>query len=302
MSTFWSIWVIALAVITFGVSFLLFCWAPWARIPTNPDGTTTHVWAHGVLREAVRPLPRWWQVVSIAMFAAAALYVLLYPGLGNFRGLFGWTSAQALAQDTAAYEARMAALTQRLTSAPVHELVADEEAVRIGRRLFLDNCSACHGRDGHGQAALGAPDLLDSDWLYGGSAEAVVTSILDGRQGVMPPFGATLSSADVENVAHYVISLSGPARDPVKAALGKSSFPACAACHGPRGQGNPALGAPNLTDRVWLHGSATETIVKTVRDGRQGAMPAWRSRLGESGAKAIAAWIGRNGGLADNAR
>ncbi|MGE0801708.1 MAG: cytochrome-c oxidase, cbb3-type subunit III [Lautropia sp.] len=302
MSTFWSTWVIVLAVITFGVSFFLFCWAPWVKVPTNPDSTTTHVWAHGVLREAVRPLPRWWQAVSFAMFAVAALYVLLYPGLGNFRGLLGWTSEQALAQDAAAQEARMAALAERLGSAPMHELVADDEAVRIGRRLFLDNCSACHGREGHGQAALGAPDLLDRDWLYGGSAEAVMTSILDGRQGVMPPFGATLSNAEVVNVAHYVASLSGSARDPVKAALGKSVFSACAACHGARGEGNPALGAPNLTDRVWLHGSATEAIVKSVRDGRQGAMPAWRDRLGEPGARAITAWIGRHGGLADSAR
>ena len=129
-----------------------------------------------------------------------------------------------------------------------------------------------------------------------------MTSILDGREGVMQPFGTVLSSADITNVAHYVASLSGTARDPVKAALGKPVFQACAACHGPDGRGNPALGAPNLSDSVWLHGGSIADIEKTVRGGRHGSMPAWRDRLGEDGAKAIAAWIARNGGIDASAK
>jgi len=302
MSTFWSTWVIVLAVVTFCISFFLLCWAPWVRIPTREDGTTTHVWAHGVLREGVKRLPRWWLVLSFGSFVFAAAYVVLFPGLGNYRGILGWTSEQALQEELAAHQSRMAALSERIGQAPVTALAEDPEVVRIGNRLFLDNCSACHGRDGRGVSAMGAPDLLDRDWLYGGSPEAVVTSILEGRQGVMPPFGSTLASADITNVAHYVASLSGTARDPVKAALGKPVFQNCAACHGADGKGNPALGAPDLTDSVWLHGGSIAEIEKTVRGGRQGSMPAWRDRLGEDGAKAIAAWIARNGGIDGSAR
>jgi cytochrome c oxidase cbb3-type subunit 3 len=297
MSTFWSTWVIVLAVITFSISFLLLCWAPWVRIPTQADGTTTHVWAHGVLREGVKRLPRWWLVLSFASFFAAAAYVALFPGLGNYRGILGWTSEQALQEDLAAHQTKIAALSDRIGQAPVTALASDADVVRIGSRLFLDNCSACHGRDARGVGSMGAPDLLDADWLHGGTPAAIAASILDGREGVMPPFGSTLGSADITNVAHYVASLSGTARDPVKAALGKPVFQNCAACHGADGKGNPALGAPNLTDSVWLYGGSIPAIERTVRSGRHGSMPAWRDRLGEDGVKAIAAWIARKGGI-----
>ena len=291
MDTFWSTWVIVLAVVTFSISFILLCWAPWVSIPTQADGTTTHVWAHGVLREGVNPLPKWWLLLSFAAFFMAALYLVLFPGLGNFRGLLNWTSISALDEAAVRNESLRGALAQRTRRQSVEQLAADPEALRIGGRLFVDNCAACHGRQARGMPVLGAPDLTDRDWLYGGDAKAIMASILDGRQGVMPPFGTTMDSAGVSNLAHYVAGLSGEPRDAVKAALGKPLFQTCAACHGPSGKGNPALGAPNLSDHTWLYGGSIADIEQTIRHGRSGVMPAWRDRLGEDSVKLIAAWI-----------
>jgi cytochrome c oxidase cbb3-type subunit III len=291
MSTFWSTWVIVLAVVTFGISFLLLCWAPWVKIPTQADGTTTHVWAHGVLREGVKDLPRWWLIVSFLAFFAAALYVLLFPGLGNYRGLLNWTSAEALQEKAADNDALMAALVERARNRPVEQLAADPDVVRIGGRLFADNCAACHGNRAQGMQVLGAPNLLDDDWLYGGDPKSIMTSILDGRQGVMAPFGSVIDADGIGNLAHYVASLSGEPRDAVKAALGKPLFQTCSACHGPSGQGNTVMGAPNLSDDTWLYGGSIPDIERSIRDGRSGVMPAWRDRLGEDGAKLIAAWL-----------
>ena len=291
MSTFWSTWVIVFAVTTFGISFLLLCWAPWVKIPTAADKTTTHVWAHGVLREGVQDVPRWWLLLSFSAFFAAALYVLLFPGLGNYRGLLNWTSEGELAAAAASNEALQATLSERVQSMTVAKLGAEPDARRIGRRLFVDNCSACHGSNAQGIRALGAPNLLDDDWVYGGDEAAVMTSLLEGRQGVMPALGEALGEAGVTNVAHYVLSLSGNPRDAVKAALGKPLFQTCAACHGADGKGNPALGAPNLTDDIWNYGGSISAIEYTVRNGRAGVMPAWRDRLGEDDVKLIAAWL-----------
>jgi cytochrome c oxidase cbb3-type subunit 3 len=302
MSTFWSTWVILLAVTTFTLSFLLLCWAPWVKIPVQPDGTTTHVWAHGVLREGVKPLPRWWLIVSFASFFAAALYVLLFPGLGNYRGLLNWTSAEALQEDVARNDALMSTLIQRTREQSIEQLAADADAMRIGRRLFVDNCSGCHGSQGTGMRVLGAPNLTDRDWLYGGEPKAILTSVLDGRQGAMPPFGSSMASADISNLAHYVASMSDGPRDVVKAALGKAQYQACAACHGPAGKGNPALGAPDLTDRTWLYGGTVQEIEQTIRNGRSGVMPAWRDRLGEDGSKLVAAWVYGNANAITPAR
>ena len=204
MSDFWSTWVIVLAVVTFGISFLLLCWAPWVKIPTQSDGTTTHVWAHGVLREGVKDLPRWWLIVSYLAFAAAALYVLLFPGLGNYRGLLNWTSTEALQEAAARNDELMATLVQRVRDQPIEQLAADPEASRIGRRLFVDNCAACHGATGKGNTALGAPDLTDRTWLYGGSLADIEQTIRAGRSGVMPAWRDRLGEDGARLVAAWV--------------------------------------------------------------------------------------------------
>lgn len=291
MSAGWSLWVMFLVVFNMGVTLFLFLWAPHAKIPTLPDGTSGHVWAHGVLREGVRKLPLWWVLLSAAMFVAGFTYLALFPGFGNFKGLLGWTSHGQLARETASNDARLDAAFQRFAKYPVEQLAGDREALAMGEELFRDNCAACHGRNAHGNPLLGAPNLADIDWLYGGDGKAILTSILDGRHGAMPAWGPQFGDAGVENLANYVLSLSGAPHDAAKAATGKALFTVCAACHGPDGKGNQAIGAPNLTDTIWLYGGDLESVETTIRDGRGGIMPSWRARLGENDARVIAAYV-----------
>jgi cytochrome c oxidase cbb3-type subunit 3 len=291
MSNGWSLWVMFLVVLNMGITFFLFLWAPHAKIPTLPDGTSGHVWAHGALREGVRRLPTWWIVLSAAMFVAGFAYLFLFPGFGNHKGYLGWTSHGQLAQETAANDKRLDAAMQRFAKYPVEQLGGDREALAMGEVLFRDNCAACHGRDAHGNPLLGAPNLADADWLYGGDGKAIQTSILDGRHGAMPAWGPQFGEAGVENLANYVLSLSNAPHDAAKATAGKALFTVCAACHGAEGKGNPAIGAPNLTDTIWLYGGDPETVETSIRDGRGGTMPSWRARLGENDARVLAAYV-----------
>jgi len=296
VSGFWSIWVIVLAGLTAGLSLFMFFWAQRMRIDTVEDGTTGHVWAHGVLREAVRPLPWWWVLISAGAFLFAVFYLWLYPGFGSFPGRIGWTSQGEQQLGTAENNAKLEARIAPLRELSIEQLAAHEEAVGIGRRLFLDNCAACHGTSAHGNHAVGAPDLTDADWLYGGDDQTIMTSILDGRRGAMPPLGGALGANGTNEVAAYVVSRIGTQVPPDWAAAGKTRFDTiCAACHGVDGRGNPALGAPNLVDESWLYGSNIETVVATVRDGRSGVMPAWRQRLSADEVRLITAWIKRQG-------
>lgn len=293
MSGFWSAWVIALVVANLGVTLFLFLWGPRVEIPTQADGTTGHVWAHGALREGVHRLPAWWIAVSAAMFVACFAYLALYPGFGAYKGALGWTSSGEEAHDAAQNRERLeAAVLARVHGAAVDRLAGDPGALRVGERLFVDNCAACHGRDGRGNRLIGAPDLTDRDWLYGGGGEAILASILDGRRGGMPAFTPQLPDESVVDVVHYVRSLSGLPADGLRAQTGRPVFAAnCAACHGAEGKGNTALGAPDLTDRTWLYGSDLPEMLQTMRGGRAGVMPAWRGRLGDDDARMVAAFV-----------
>ena len=291
MSGFWSLWTIFFIVITIAPILFLFFWGLRVEIPTQPDGTSGHVWAHGVLREGVRRLPTWWVVLSAASLIAGLGYLALYPGLGAFAGALGWTSADELARQQDANRRLEAPLLERVRGKPVETIAADPEALRVGQVLFIENCAACHGRDARGNRALGAPDLTSRAWRYGGDGKSILTSILDGRTGTMPPFGGSMSETEIRDLANHVLSLSGRTHDSLRAHFGRPRFSACAACHGPEGKGNPALGAPNLTDNVWLYGGGIEDIVQTIRRGRNGVMPAFRTRLGEENASLVAAWV-----------
>jgi cytochrome c oxidase cbb3-type subunit 3 len=291
VSTFWSIWIMALVVINMGITLFLFLWGQRVKIPVLPDGTTGHVWAHGVLRESVRRLPRWWVWMSAGMFATGFVYLALYPGFGSHAGLLGWTSHGELARDVAANRAIAREYNAYYLTVPPLELASNPAAVTLGERLFIDNCAACHGRGGQGNPRLGAPNLIDSDWLYGGDDATIRTSILNGRHGSMPPLGEALGEAGVNNVAHYVLGLSGAEHDAEAAAAGQPMFALCAACHGMDGKGNPALGAPNLTDSAWLYGGDLDTVRQTIKSGRSGVMPAWQSRLDTVDVHLILTWM-----------
>ncbi|MFC5435125.1 cytochrome-c oxidase, cbb3-type subunit III [Rhodanobacter umsongensis] len=301
MSSGWSLWVMFLVVLNMGITLFLFLWGPRAKIPTLPDGTSGHVWAHGVLREGVRKLPRWWVVFSASMFVAAFTYLYLFPGFGSHKGALNWTAHGELARNVAANDARLAPLMERFRMYPVEQLASDPEALQMGKVLFEDNCAACHQRSAKGNMALGAPDLSDNDWLYGGAGNDIVASIRNGRSGVMPPW-ASLGADNVKNLAQYVLSLSGSPHDAAKAAAGKPMFATCAACHGAEGKGNQALGAPNLTDHVWLHGGSVADIEKTIGEGRQGHMPAWSPRLSDDQVHMLAAYVYQLSHKADASR
>lgn len=301
MSAGWSWWVIVLIVFNLGVTFFLFVWAPRAKIPTLPDGTTGHVWAHGALREGMHRLPGWWIVTSLAMYVAAAVYLVLYPGFGNTRGVLDWTSQRELAQATAANDAKLDPVLRRLAAMSIGQAAREPQAQALGKRLFVDNCTACHGRDGLGNPLLGAPNLTDADWLYGGGADEISASIRSGRSGVMPAWNA-LGADTVKNLVQYVLSLSGQAHDAGMATAGEAVFKAtCIACHGPEGKGNPALGAPNLTDDVWLYGGTPAAIEASIDTGRQGQMPAWSPRLSDADVHLLAAYVFHLSNRADRA-
>lgn len=290
MSTFWSAWVIGLTVFNLGLTFFLFIWGQRVKIPTLPDGTSGHTWAHGALREGVRRLPLWWAAISGSMFVIGAIYLVLYPGFGANPGILGWTAHRELREDMQANLGKLDPLLESFRQVPVEELAGNPAATRMGQRLFIDNCAACHGRDGQGNQLLGAPDLVDKDWLYGGAGEAIMASILNGRSGIMPPWDS-LGEATVKNLVQYVLSLSGQPHDAAAATAGKAQFAICSACHGADGTGNQALGAPNLSDDIWLYGGTPEAIEHSIGRGRSGHMPPWRDRLGDDNARVIAAWI-----------
>lgn len=291
MSNAWAWWVILLIVFNLGVTFFLFLWAPWARVPVLPDGTTGHSWAHGAIREGLHRLPRWWLLLSFVMFIVSFGYFVLYPGFGNFAGTLGWTSSQEHDRAALANAARLAPAMARLAKLDVAAVAADPQGRQLGARLFIDNCAACHGREGHGNMRLGAPNLTDGDWLYGDSDEVMTSSIRDGRNGAMPAW-ESLGEQTVNQLTAYVLSLSGQIRETDDALAGKAVFAStCSACHGLEGKGNPLLGAPNLTDDIWLHGGSREAIRQTIRDGRQGHMPAWSGRLNEQEIHLLAGYV-----------
>ena len=292
MSGFWSAWVIVLLVLNLALVLFLFVWAQIVKIPTEPDGTTGHVWAHGVLREGVRKLPRWWVIYSVIGLVAGIGYFVLYPGFGGYKGVLGWTSAEELQRDTAASEQRLEATLAPLRAASLGDLAANSTATSIGQRLYLDNCAACHGERALGNTVIGAPNLTDADSLYGTDPDSVMASIRDGRTGTMPAWGAALGVHGVNEVAAYVLNFSGVATPPDWRAAGKARYEAmCVACHGVDGRGNRALGAPDLTDSTWLYGGDFGRVAASIRDGRTGVMPAWGQRLSTDELRLIAAWV-----------
>ena len=236
------------------------------------DNTTGHVWDED-LKEMNNPLPRWWMWLFVITVVFAAVYLAFYPGLGSFAGTLKWTSVGQYEAEQEKARAAMQPVYAKYVAMSAEQLAQEPAAMGIGQRLFLNNCAQCHGSDGRG--SLGFPSLADRDWLGAGTHDYVKTVITEGRVGVMPPMAAAVgTSEDVRNVANYVLSLSGSAHNNVAAQLGKGKFGVCAACHGADGKGNPQLGAPNLTDKIWLHGWGEQAIVNIVTGGKNNAMPA----------------------------
>jgi len=275
-SSGWSIFITAVTVIGLLLCLVLLFIAS-KRTVMAKDNSTGHVWDVD-LKEMNNPLPRWWMGLFIITVVFAGVYLLLYPGLGSAKGSLGWSSSGQYEAEQKAAATAMAAVYAQFAGKPVDVLAKDPKAMAIGERLFINNCAACHGSDAKG--SKGFPNLTDGDWLYGGSHEKIVETITQGRQGNMPPMAAAVGSAqDVRNLAQYVLSLSDSPHNAIAANEGKAKFGVCAACHGANGKGNQALGAPNLTDKVWLHGWGEEAIVNIVTNGKLNMMPAQSARL-----------------------
>ncbi len=285
MSTFWSVFVMVLVTINVvGAVWLLF-----GNAKSDPAETTGHTWDED-LTEYNKPLPMWW----IGMFVLSVIfgigYLVLYPGFGATRGTLQWSSIKQLHAHVAEADARLEKLFSQFRDKPMDALTSDPKALAIGHNVFANNCAMCHGSDARG--AVGFPNLADNDWLYGNAPQTVTATISNGRNGVMPAWGAVVGDQGVTELANYVRELSGQSHDAPLAAAGKARYMTlCIACHGPTGTGNPALGAPNLTDGTWLYGGDLATIEATIRNGRNGHMPAWGDKLGPDRVRLVAAWV-----------
>lgn len=288
VSSGWSLFVAAATVLGLVLCLALLIIASRRKVMAE-DNSTGHVWDEDI-RELNNPLPRWWMVLFVLTIVFAGLYLALYPGLGTYAGSLSWSSTGQYEAEQAQARAAMHTIYSRFDGKPVESLAADPQAQAIGERLFANNCATCHGSDAKG--SKGFPNLTDGDWLYGGSGDTIVQTITQGREGTMPPMAAAVGNGeDVRNLAHYVLSLSGSPHNSVAAALGKSKFSACAACHGMDGKGNLALGAPNLTDKVWLHGWGESAIVTMVNSGKHSHMPEHGSRLSPEQIRVLAGYV-----------
>lgn len=290
VSSFWSSYIAVITLVgIIGVG--LFVWIVTAgQTPVKGKAEVTgHVWDEDLV-ELNNPLPDWWRWLFYISVVFALGYLVLYPGLGSFKGLLGWTSHKEYREEVAAAEKQYEPLFDKYMKQDIKVLAANPEARQIGQHLFLTYCSQCHGSDAGG--ATGFPNLRDNDWLYGGTPEAIQTTILNGRSGMMPPFGPILGPEKVKEVANYVLSLSGAKHNAEEAKEGKAIFATnCAACHGPTGTGNQMIGAPDLADNIWLYGGSEKDVEETISKGRRGVMPAQKDALGEAKVHLLAAYV-----------
>ena len=298
-SGFWNVWVIAITL--GGIAFCGWILLGQSKSKSLPEAgkaveSTGHVWDED-LRELNNPLPKWWSNLFWITIVFSLVYLVLYPGLGTTKGVLGWTSVGQYEKERREIDARVKPLYDKFLAMELPAVAADPEARGMGERIFLNNCAQCHGSDAGG--ARGFPNLRDGDWLYGGAPEKIVETVTGGRMGVMPAMGAVLGEQGTKDTAAYVRSLSGLPHDPLRAQLGKPMFEQnCAACHGADGKGNQAVGAPNLTDGIWLFGSSEASIIEGITKGRnvnvsEGtlAMPTFKETLGPEKIHLVAAYV-----------
>ena len=287
VSGFWNLYVVVIVLASIlACAVLLYM---QGKATFTPGKTMGHVWDE-TLEEYNNPMPKWWSWLFVITVIFALVYLALYPGLGSFKGVLGWTSVGQYNIERERMDATVQPMYSKYLGMDVKALAADKQAMETGKRLYLTYCMQCHGADGRG--AKGFPNLTDSDWLYGGEPEQIKETLNIGRMGVMPPH-AQLGAETIKDLANYVRSLSGLPNDSVRAAKGKDVFTSagCVGCHGMDGKGMQALGAPNLTDKVWLYGSSEAVIIETITNGRQNKMPAWKEFLGDGKVQVLTAYV-----------
>ncbi|MDH3933951.1 MAG: cytochrome-c oxidase, cbb3-type subunit III [Gammaproteobacteria bacterium] len=289
-SSFWNWFIIIPTIGGIIACFLLIRWLSTAIKPEEQGKEMGHVWDDDLV-ELNNPLPRWWLNMFYITLYFSIGYLALYPGLGTFKGFLGWTSTGQYEREIDIADAKYGPLFKKFQEMPIVAVAADPEARRMGERLFVNYCATCHGSDARG--ARGFPNLRDNDWLYGGGPDVIQQTILDGRNGVMPAWADALGGdAGVADVTEFVFSLSGRDVDQAAAARGGEKYQMlCVACHGADGTGNQALGAPNLTDSIWLYGGSSKQVMETIANGRVGVMPPHRDFLGEDKVHLLAAYV-----------
>ncbi|MBN1379915.1 MAG: cytochrome-c oxidase, cbb3-type subunit III [Gammaproteobacteria bacterium] len=291
MSSGWNWFIVIITLFNIAAVWWLLRHYAKRRKAASKDSsdTTGHVW-DGDLCEYNNPLPRWWMVLFFITVIFALIYLALYPGLGRFVGLYKWDQESQYENEVEQMEARYADIYNRFNKLDVAALAQDDEAMKTGHRLYVNNCATCHGSDARG--APGFPNLRDSEWLYGGTPEAIRQSITNGRTGIMTAWGAILGEDGIKSVVAYVQQMSGQSVDSELAAAGQKQFATyCFACHGADGKGNPLFGAPDLTNDIWLYGGSTEAITETVVNGRNGKMPAHKDLLNSDKIHVLTAYI-----------
>ncbi len=296
MTTFWSWYITLLSLGTIAALVWLLLATRKGQRSDSTEETVGH--SYDGIEEYDNPLPRWWFLLFIATVIFALGYLALYPGLGNWKGVLpgyedGWTQVKEWQREVDKANEQYGPLYAKFAAMPVEEVAQDPQALKMGGRLFASNCSVCHGSDAKG--AYGFPNLTDNEWLWGGEPETIKTTILGGRQAAMPAWRDVIGEDGIRNVAGYVRTLSGrdiPEGINVDIEQGQKLFAAnCVACHGPEGKGTQAMGAPNLTDNVWLYGSSFAQIQQTLRYGRNGRMPAQEKILGNDKVHLLAAYV-----------
>src|SRR6266568_5021443 len=286
---FWSVYVAGLSLAGILGCLLLLWITARKKVVPQADNTTGHVW-DGDLRESNNPMPRWWMWLFVITIIFSLLYLVAYPGLGTYPGELRWTTSGEYATEVERANKELAPLYAQFSARKTEDLAGDANAMAIGERLFMNNCAQCHGSDARG--SKGFPNLTDADWLHGGSPEKIKETITLGRRSQMPTMAAAIGTpADLKNVANYVLSLSGSPHDSVRAQLGKAKFTACAPCHRIDGKGNQAVGAPNLTDDIWLNGWGEQAIINRVNNGKLNEMPAQAGKLTDAQIHVLAAYV-----------
>ncbi len=294
MTSFWSWYVVILTTATIlALTWLIFATRKGQRSDTT-DQTVGHI--YDGIEEYDNPLPRWWFMLFVGTIIFAVGYLVLYPGMGSWKGILpgydgGWTSTKQYDREVTRADEKYGPIFAKYAAMPIEDVAKDDQALKMGGRLFASNCSVCHGSDAKG--AHGFPNLTDNDWIWGGEPDTIKLTILKGRHAVMPAWEAALGNEGIKNVSGYVRSLSG-LKNPEGLDLeaGQQSFNTmCVACHGPEAKGNPMLGAPNLSDKVWLYGSSFAQVQQTLRHGRNGQMPAQEDFLGNDKVHLLAAYV-----------
>ena len=298
MTTFWS-WYVTL--LTSGTILGLIWLVLSTRKGQRPD-TTEETVGHAFdgIEEFDNPLPKWWFMLFILTIVFAIGYLVLYPGMGNWKGLLpgyegGWTGVAQWEKEMAKADAQYGPIYAKYAAMPITEVAADDKALKMGGRLFASNCSVCHGSDAKG--AYGFPNLTDNEWRWGGEPDAIKTTLLAGRHAVMPAWAEVIGESGVKNVSAYVLTELAGRKLPEGAVAdieaGKKIFStSCVACHGPQGKGVAAMGAPNLTNpSAFIYGTSFTQLQQTIRYGRQGVMPSQEAFLGNDKVHLLAAYV-----------